>query len=144
MEEDLEIMDMGKYSKEEILRQIANILNESEIERFTILLKRRVIASSHRTQALTQKIDELIGTTTRPKSSTIDKYYRTSQFVNHQKTMSGSPSDSDIPDDDSLPDSPKDLGIKLYRQGVFREAAEIFEELKEDFPIEKKDEMYAK
>jgi TolA-binding protein len=58
--------------------------------------------------------------------------------------MSGSPSDSDIPDDDSLPDSPKELGIKLYRQGVFREAAEIFEELKEDFPIEKKDEVYAK
>jgi hypothetical protein len=57
MEEDLEIMDMGKYSKEEILRQIANILNESEIERFTILLKRKVIASSHRTQGLTQKLD---------------------------------------------------------------------------------------
>ncbi len=75
--------------------------------------------------------------TTRPKSSTIDRFYRTSHFLNLKKSATTHRDYShDSFDDDGLPESPKDLGVKLYRMGDFSEAAGIFEELREEFPLE--------
>lgn len=52
--------------------------------------------------------------------------------------------DEDSDSHSILPSSPKELGIKLYREGEYSEALDIFAELKEQFPMDSKEESFKK
>lgn len=79
-------MELSSLSKEEILRTLIKIFNESEIERFTLIIKQIPLKNTENKQDFNLRVDELPEPTTRPKSSTIDRFYRTSQFLNLKKS----------------------------------------------------------
>jgi hypothetical protein len=120
-------MELSSLSKQDILRTLIKIFNESEIERFTLIIKQTPLKNKENKQEFSLLIDELPTPATRPKSSTIDRFYRTSHFLNLKKSATTRRDQSlDSFDDEDLPESPKELGEKLYRMGDFSEAAGIF------------------
>lgn len=106
-----------------MLKEVVQLLNDNQIRKLTLLVKRVPLPPENKKSEFSYSIEETGVTinTTRPKSSTIDRYYRSSHWG--LKSMSLFQEDEEESELNSiLPDSPKDLGIKLYRDGDYIEA----------------------
>lgn len=114
-------MELSELSKEDILKEVVQLLNQNQIKKLTLMVKRIPLATEHKKSEFSYSIEETGVTvnTTRIKSSTIDRYYRSSN-LGHKSLSLFQEDDEESEINSILPDSPKDLGIKFYRDGEYR------------------------
>ncbi len=73
---------MSSLTHEDILKEVLQLLNNSEIQKYTIIVKRLPLASQTKKMEFSYSAEETGITISgvRGKSSTIDRYYRSSNF----------------------------------------------------------------
>lgn len=81
-------MELSELSKEDILKEVVQLLNENQIKKLTLMVKRVPLAREQKKSEFSYSIEEtgITINTTRAKSSTIDRYYRSSNWG--QKSLS--------------------------------------------------------
>lgn len=122
MTEESEILDLSSYSPSEIFETIQKLMEESDFEKFTLVLKRK------------PKQGELLSASKKPNKKLKTKYSTNILSKGSSSDMSFRyqiPNSSRYDPDEEMDDN-YHVGLRLYNQGDYEAAMELFHEQEQE------------